>query len=234
MILFDNADGVTLQPDTLSYLLFDLDGTLTDPKEGIVRSIQHALRQMGRTVPDSRDLEWCIGPPLRQFFPTLLDSTDENLVEQTIAFFRERFSTVGKYENQVYAGVDQMLARLVQKGYKLFLATAKARIYAQDILVHFDLAAYFAGIYGSELDGRLSNKNDLIRFILSQEAILPTQTIMIGDRHHDIEGAKANGILSGGVTYGYGSVDELTAAGADVLFDRPSAIAQFLSEGGYR
>ncbi|MBN1427753.1 MAG: HAD hydrolase-like protein [Anaerolineae bacterium] len=211
-----------------SSLLFDLDGTLTDPKLGLVQSIQYALSKMDRPIPDSRELEWCIGPPLRAYFPILLDTTDGDQVEQAITFFRERFSTIGKYENKVYPGVAEMLGRLSQSGYRLFLATAKAAIYARDILEHFDLADYFDGVYGSELDGRMSVKGDLIALILTREAIDPERAMMIGDRNSDIEGAKQNGVKAGGVTYGYGSAEELTTAGADVLFDSPAAIAGFL------
>ena len=213
-----------------SYLLFDLDGTLTDPKEGIVRSIQHALQEMGRPVPDSQDLEWCIGPPLRKFFPKLINSTDDALIEQTIVLFRERFSTIGKYENQVYPGAVEMLEQVKQEGYCLFLATAKATIYTRDILEHFSLSQYFDGIYGSKLDGRFSNKGELINLILTRESIQPEQAMMIGDRHHDIEGAKLNGVKAGGVTYGYGSVAELTNAGADILFHSPAEITRILGK----
>ncbi|MBN1312294.1 MAG: HAD hydrolase-like protein [Anaerolineae bacterium] len=220
-----------MQPTDLSHLLFDLDGTLTNPKEGIIRSIQHALRGMGRPVPDSKDLEWCIGPPLRELFSKLLDSKDDTVIEQTVVLFRERFATIGKYENQVYPGAAEMLMQLTQEGYSLFLATSKAVVYTHDILEHFDLSQYFDGIYGSELDGRLSDKGELIDVILHQEAILPERAMMIGDRRHDIEGAKQNGLRTGGVTYGYGSVEELTNAGADILFHSPADIARFLIEG---
>jgi len=226
----DISDGVALQPTDLSHLLLDLDGTLTDPKEGIVRSIQYALRKMGRPVLNSEDLDWCIGPPLRELFSKLIDSTDEALIEQTVAVFRERFATTGKYENQVYPGVAEMLTQLAQAGYNLYLATAKAAVYSRDILEHFDLSQYFDGIYGSELDGRLSNKSELIEMILEQEAIQPERAMMIGDRRHDIEGAKHNGVRTGGVTYGYGSAEELTAAGADILFHSPAEIARFLTK----
>lgn len=214
----------------VSCLLFDLDGTLTDPKEGLTRSIQHALRQMGYSVPAGESLEWCIGPPLHEFFPVLLNSTDTGLLKRAITVFRERFSTVGKFENQVYPEVPDMLSRLRQRGYRVFLATTKPVIYARDILEHFDLRQYFDGVYGSELDGSFSDKRDLLGLILEQEGISPANAMMIGDRHRDIEGARHNGIIAGGVTYGYGSVEELKSAGADVLFRSPGEIVNFLTE----
>jgi phosphoglycolate phosphatase len=217
-------------PAELSHLLLDLDGTLTDPKEGLVWSIQYALRQMGYPIPASESLEWCIGPPLHEFFPVLLSSTDAALVQQAITVFRERFSTVGKFENQVYPDVPEMLTRLRQLEYRVFLATTKPVIYARDILEHFDLLQYFDGLYGSELDGRFSDKGELIGLILGQEGIPPQCAMMIGDRDRDIEGARYNGVMAGGVTYGYGSVEELTNAGADVLFHSPVEIASFLTD----
>lgn len=214
---------------SLSHLLFDLDGTLTDPKEGLIWSIQHALRQMGYPIPAGESLEWCIGPPLHEFFPLLLNSTDAELVKQAITVFRERYSTVGKFENQVYPGVPEMLSGLRRQGYGIFLATTKPVIYARDILEHFDLLQYFDGVYGSELDGRFSDKRELIDLILGQEAISSERAMMIGDRHRDIEGARHNSVTAAGVTYGYGSVEELTNAGADVLFHSPTEIAGFLA-----
>lgn len=214
----------------LSHILFDLDGTLTDPKEGLIRSLQHALRQMEYPIPAGESLEWCIGPPLQETFPVLLDSTDSELVKRAITVFRERFSTVGKFENQVYPEAPGMLLQLRQLGYRVFLATTKPVIYARDILEHFDLLEYFDGVYGSELDGRFSDKRELIGLILGQEAISPQCAMMIGDRDRDIEGAKHNGVKAGGVTYGYGSIEELTTAGADVLFHSPMEIVRFLAK----
>lgn len=219
-----------LKLSRLTHLLFDLDGTLTDPKEGLVRSMQHALRRMGYPVPASESLDWCIGPPLHEIFPVLLGSTDSELVKQAITVFRERFSTVGKFENQVYPEVPEMLSQLRRQEYKVFLATTKPVIYAGDILEHFDLRRYFDGVYGSELDGRYSDKRELIGLILSQEAISPECAMMIGDRNRDVEGARHNHVMAGGVLYGYGSVEELTTAGADVLFHSPAEIVKFLTK----
>lgn len=218
----------------LSHLLFDLDGTLTDPKVGLIGSIQQALQELGRPVPASQSLEWCIGPPLHELFSVLLNSMDDALLKQAITLFRARYSTVGKYESQVYSGVPEMLSCLRRQGYNVFLATTKATIYARDILEHFDLLVYFDGVYGSELDGRLTDKGDLIHLILDKEAIPPRHAMMIGDRNRDIEGARHNDVKAGGVTYGYGSVEELTQAGADILFRSPAEIASVLTVGGGR
>lgn len=214
----------------LSHLLFDLDGTLTDPKPGIVQSIQHALRKLKRPVPSDEDLLWCIGPPLRENLATLLSSSEPTLLEQAVAFYRERFEPVGMFENHVYPGVRETLARLKQMEYTLLVATSKPRLYAQKIVEHFGLAEYLAGVYGSELDGQRTDKRELLGFILSQEAIPASHALMVGDRRHDIVGAKRNGMWAGGVTYGYGTVEELTTAGADHIFHRPEEIAEFVLE----
>ncbi len=214
----------------ISHLLFDLDGTLTDPKPGIIQSIQHALRKLKRPVPSEEELLWCIGPPLRENFATLLSSSEPALLEQAVAFYRERFEAVGMFENQVYPGVTEMLARLEQMKYTLLVATSKPRVYAQKIVVHFGLAEYLDSIYGSELDGQRTDKRELLGFILTREAISADRALMIGDRRHDIVGAKHNGMWAGGVTYGYGTREELTMAGADYVFDTPDEIAPFLVE----
>ncbi len=212
----------------ISHLLFDLDGTLTDPKPGIIQSIQHALRKLKRPVPSEEELLWCIGPPLRENLAALLSSSEPALLEQAVAFYRERFEAVGMFENQVYPGVTEMLARLKQMEYTLLVATSKPRVYAQKIVEHFGLAECLDSVYGSELDGQRTDKRELLGFILTREAISADRALMIGDRRHDIVGAKHNGMWAGGVTYGYGTREELTMAGADYVFDTPDEIAPFL------
>lgn len=212
-----------------STLLFDLDGTLTDPKVGITESIRYALAKMERPYPVDASLDWCIGPPLQETFATLLQTDDPQLPTEALHLFRERFGTVGLFENIPYPAIPQVLQAVQAAGLRLFVATSKPAVYAQQIVDHFDLARYFLMVYGSELDGRLTHKNELIRHILQQESLDPTQTLMIGDREHDILGAKANKVAAVGVTWGYGSASELTAAGAITLLHQPSNLLQFLN-----
>jgi phosphoglycolate phosphatase len=202
--------------------LFDLDGTLTDPKTGITRSVQYALEKLGRPVPDADELTWMIGPPLIAGFTELLGGTDE--ASDAVRFYRERYGDVGLYENEVYAGIPALLRHLQEKGVRLYVATSKLHVFARRILDHFELSRFFIEIYGSEPDNRNADKRDLIRHILGQERFDPAQAVMIGDRKHDAIGAGANGIAAIGVTWGYGSRQELSAAGAACLVDTPDAL----------
>lgn len=207
-------------------LLFDLDGTLTDPKIGISRCIQHALSALGHEPPDTDTLDWCIGPPLQHSLSRLLDSTDKDLVEQAVHLYRQRFAEIGLFENRVYDGIPAVLATLQQRGCRLFLATSKPRIFAEQILDHFNLAGYFETAHGSELNGQLTDKPSLVRHILAIEGLQPDQTMIIGDRKFDIIGGKANGVRTGAVTYGYGTRKELEAEAPDLLFDSPDQLLQ--------
>ena len=210
-------------------LLFDLDGTLTDPKVGITESIRYALVKMERPYPPDASLDWCIGPPLQESFATLLQTDDPQLPIEALRLFRERFGTVGLFENDPYPDIANVLGKLQAAGLRLFIATSKPAVYARQIVEHFDLAQYFLAVYGSELDGRLAHKNELIHHVLQTEALNPAQTLMIGDRKHDILGAKANNVAAAGVTWGYGSPEELSAAGANTLLHQPADLLQFLN-----
>jgi phosphoglycolate phosphatase len=199
--------------------LFDLDGTLTNPKAGITRSIQYALERLGRPVPEADELTWMIGPPLIASFTKLLGSSDD--AQEALRLYRERFGETGLFENEVYAGIPALLQNLQEKGVRLFVATSKPHVFARRILDHFDLSHFFIEIYGSELDNRNADKRDLIRHILDQEKFDPARAVMIGDREHDVIGARANDIATIGVTWGYGSRRELLDAGAACLVDEP-------------
>lgn len=212
----------------ITHLFFDLDGTLTDPKEGIIASFVYALDRLGRSDLTSASMDWCIGPPLRESFARLLDTADPDLVEKAVSLYREYFGSTGLFENFVYPEIVETL-QLLKKDFRLVIATSKPAVYARQILEKFELAGYFEAVYGAELDGRNSNKAELISLILEQERLLPDHVIMIGDREHDILGAKRNRVVAGGVTYGYGSVAELTTAGATYLFHSPSQIPLTLS-----
>lgn len=198
-----------------SNVFFDLDGTLTDPRVGIVRSVQHAFRCLGRAAPREEDLLTWIGPPLIDSFR---EHVGAELADAAVAHYRERFGTLGLYENVLYPDVPSTLKNLINKGFLLFIVTSKPTAYAEPIARHFALAEFFTGIYGSELDGRLANKADLIAHVLKQELIDHKSVVMIGDRRHDIDGARANSVRSIGALWGFGSRAEL--AGADATCAR--------------
>ena len=202
-------------------LLFDLDGTLTDPFIGITKCISYALNMLGRKLPPRESLRWCIGPPLRNSFTKLLATDDDTLAEKAVAFYRERFSTVGLFENEVYNGIPEVLEALQKNGHTLYVATSKPAVYAERIIDHFGLRRYFKCIFGSELDGTRSDKASLITHILQTELIASSETSMIGDRKHDIIGAKENGMRGFGVLWGYGTKDELENSGAHAFFKTP-------------
>ena len=197
---------------TIKNILIDLDGTLTDPKAGIHRSIRYALEKLDQPLADEVDLDWTIGPPLKASLAKLLNTQDDDLAEQALLAYRERFSVMGLFENEVYPTVADTLQQLKAQGYQLFLATAKPTIFAKQILVHFQLDQYFTEMYGSELTGERTHKADLIAYILEQENLDAAECIMVGDRQYDIMGARANGIETIAVNYGYGTARELVQA----------------------
>jgi phosphoglycolate phosphatase len=215
----------------IANVLFDLDGTLLDPADGITQSIQYALTKLEQPALARQDLLAYIGPPLRGTFASLLQTEDSAHVEQAMTLFRERFATIGLFEGQLYDGIVKMFDDLQRLPVRMFLATAKPRVYAERMLVHFELAHYFIGVYGSELDGRFDFKGDLLAHLLPTEGLAPAETVMVGDREHDIMAARQNGLWSIGVTYGYGSVDELRAAGADRLATKPGEVVDYVAVG---
>jgi phosphoglycolate phosphatase len=210
-------------------VLFDLDGTLSDPVEGITGSIQYALERMSVAPPARAELLVHIGPPLRDTFSLILQTTDGPTIERAVRLYRERFAVTGMFENVVYDGVPEMLAQLRASRKRLFVVTSKVRAYSLRILEHFNLSDYLDGVYGSEMDGTLGEKADLIRHVLASARLRPEETVMVGDRKYDITGAHANALPAAGVTYGYGSEDELTEAGADFLCHSPLEVAELLS-----
>jgi phosphoglycolate phosphatase len=203
---------------------FDLDGTLTDPKPGITECIRHALGGLGRSVPAADELLWCIGPPLTKTFATLLDTTDPALVARAMALYRERFGTVGLFENALYPGIPDAVTAVRDAGFATYVMTSKPHVYATRIVEHFGLAPLFDRVYGSELDGTRVEKTDLIAYALAQERLDPARVVMIGDREHDAIGARQNGVRVIGVTYGYGSEEELLREGSAVIAPSPSSI----------
>jgi phosphoglycolate phosphatase len=210
-----------------NHIFWDLDGTITDPKEGIIKSIQYALEKFGKSTPPFESLTWCIGPPLYDSFPQLVPGSTKEDVLKLVSFYRERFSGIGLYENRLYREIGETLRQLEQTK-KQYLATSKPHIFANRILNHFELSPFFKKIYGSELSGVRSDKAELIAFMLEQENISPDDVYMIGDRKHDIIGAQKNKVTSIGLTWGYGGREELTEAGADFIFETPTALKEFL------
>ncbi|WP_028695824.1 HAD family hydrolase [Pseudomonas cremoricolorata] len=206
-------------------ILFDLDGTLTDPRLGITRSIQYALSKLGIDEPDLARLEHFIGPPLLQAFMHNY-AFDEATAWQAVNFYRERFRVTGLYENQVYEGIPQLLGELVGQGRTLYVATSKPWEFAREIARHFAFDQHFKVIYGSELDGTRTNKVELIGHLLEQERLDPAQTLMIGDRKHDLMGAHRNGLQAAAVGYGFGSEEELRAEAPAFHFNSVAALHQ--------
>jgi len=204
-------------------VFFDLDGTLTDPKVGITQSIRYAFGQLGLDAPEADQLTWCIGPPLLQSFREMLG--DQQKARAALEFYRERFSDEGLYENEVYQGIPDALQRLSAEGITLYVTTSKPKVFAERIVEHFGLGPFFGAVYGAGLDGALADKTELIRYAIAGSGADPARTVMVGDRRHDMLGARQNDIAAAGVLYGYGSKAELLAAGAQCLIGSPGEIA---------
>jgi len=207
-------EGPMAKPYTT--ILFDLDGTLTDPKVGITRSVQYALSKFGLQA-DPEDLVPFIGPPLHESFQKFF-SFDREQSMQAVAYYREYYSERGIYENAVYPGITAMLKRLREQGRDLAVATSKPTFFAEQVLKHFKLDGFFTVVAGSNLDGTRTDKTEVIRFALQQlPSPLPGRTVMVGDRKYDVSGARNCGIDAIAVTYGYGSPAELAQASPTYL-----------------
>ena len=204
-------------------IFFDLDGTLTDAGPGIKACINYALDKMNFKKL-GMDSDWVVGPSLWGTF-LKLGIPEENLNE-AVNFYRERYNVKGYLENSVYVGIPSQLAMLLEMGYVLSLATSKPTVSASAILEYFDLTRYFSYEFGSNLDGSLSDKSILLKHALAVTGFEPNNALMIGDRQYDIIGAKSNLIKSVGVSYGYGSTNELREAGADLLVEKPAELAK--------
>jgi phosphoglycolate phosphatase len=211
-------------------LLFDLDGTLTDPRPGIVGCIRHALDRLSVACPTDDALARHIGPPLRGTFATLLGTSETEQIEEAMRLYRERFAETGLYENQVYDGVPAMLEAVCKGASATYVATSKPAVYASRIVKHFGLNHHFTRVYGPELDGRFDDKAELLGHLLRTEAVAAEMAVMIGDREADIHAAKANGVRSVGVLWGYGTERELREAGADRLCATPQELAAWAAE----
>jgi phosphoglycolate phosphatase len=211
-------------------IYFDLDGTLTDSKPGITRSIQYALGKLDRDVPTEDELTWCIGPPLHASLKKLLGTDD--LADKALSLYRERFADIGLFENRIYPGIEETLSAVAGSGRRLFVATSKPGIYAERIIDHFKLTAYFERVFGSELDGTRSDKTDLLGYALRMTGVDPSRAVMIGDRSHDMIGARNNKMTAVGVLYGFGGQQELLDAGAHHICATPQGLPGLLSQAG--
>lgn len=210
------------------YILFDLDGTVTDPMIGITKSVRYALNKFGIEVEDLNTLCKFIGPPLKDSFMNFYNFSEGDALK-AITYYREYFSTNGLYENTVYENFEDMLIALKNDGKSLIIATSKPTVFAEKILEHFNLKKYFDFISGSNLDNTRTKKSDVISYALEQQMINNmSEIIMIGDREHDIIGAKALNIESIGVLHGYGSYEELSSSGADYIVKDVSELKSLL------
>jgi phosphoglycolate phosphatase len=213
----------------MTAVLFDLDGTLTDPREGITRCIAHALERMGIEAPPLDALTFAIGPPLRDSLAHLLGTTERAVVECALSHYRERFADVGLFENAPYEGIHDALAAIRATGASLFVATSKPLVFAERIVRHFGLDAHFVEIHGCELDGTREDKRDLLAHLLPRHGIAPERAVMIGDRGVDMRAARHHGIRAVGALWGYGSAGELESAGAHALCESPAHLPRALA-----
>lgn len=222
--------NICINGGNMKYLLFDLDGTLMNTKEGIVKSVYYALDFLGVTEDEPEKLERFIGPPLDASFRDFYQM-NETGVKRAVEKYRERYTKKGQYECEPYPGIPEMLRELKEKGNMLFVATSKPAVFAEEILRHHELSEYFDGISAATLDGTVSEKPDIIRAVLKKLPEVDKKDItMIGDRRFDILGAKECGIQSIGVRYGFPEPGELEEAEADSIADTVEQLRRILLE----
>lgn len=210
------------------YVLFDLDGTLTDSGLGITKSVQYALKHFGIEVEDLHVLEVFVGPPLKDSFMQYYSFSDQN-AELAVEKYREYYEVTGLYENRIYNGIKELLEQLKSAGKTLVVATSKPEFFTEKILKYFEIDQYFAKIAGAKLNGERTNKLEVIQYAIKIAGIEDvSQAIMIGDRKFDMEAAKKLGMDTIGVLFGFGDREELLNAGADVLVEKPEEIGRLL------
>ena len=197
-------------------ILFDLDGTIIDSKEGILNSVCYALEKMGREIPEKKDLMCFIGPPLSYSFSTFCGMNEEE-TEKAVALYRENYAPRGVFEFSVYPGVENMLKKLSSGGRRLYLATSKPEVFAKQILEKAGLDSYFTAICGSIIPSGRDKKEEVISYLMEKEGLSLGETVMVGDRSYDAEGAHALGMVAIGVSYGYGTVKELNRANCEAI-----------------
>ena len=211
----------------IKYILFDLDGTLTNPKEGITKCVQYALKYFG-IERECDELISFIGPPLKEKFMEYASLSEEEGVK-AVEIYRERFAPVGIFENKLYDGIIPMLEELKKQGKCLALATSKPTVFAEKIVEKYGIKPYLCCIVGSELDGRNTDKGEIIKITMQNLGATTENTVMVGDREHDVVGAAKNGIKCVGVSYGYASEGELEKSGAFKMADTPYELLKILS-----
>ncbi|MSO99462.1 MAG: HAD family hydrolase [Acetobacteraceae bacterium] len=206
-------------------VLLDLDGTLSDSRPGIAASFRHTLTRLGHDPDQTGDLTWAVGPPIAVSLEQLLAPYGDDRVAEALAIYREQYSAVGLYDCAAYPGVVAMLDRLRAAGMTMCIATSKRKDFAERVIDHLNLRPFVRTVYGALPGGGLEHKKDLLAHILDAEGFDAAACVMVGDRLHDIEAAKANAIRSIGAVWGYGGRAELEAAGADAIADAPEDIA---------
>ena len=197
-------------------IMFDLDGTLVDSRNGIEHTLRMTLAECGKPLADDHDLSWCLGASLWNIFERYLETTDRHVIERAVVVYRHIYRDGPMFEFSVYDGVVETLETLRRDGARIVVATAKAHEYAREVIASAPFSDLIQHVYGSELDGTNVEKRDLIRHVLREEQVNADQAIMVGDRHHDIDGAIANGVSAIGVMYGYGAAEEFVRAAATV------------------
>jgi len=213
--------------NTIKSILFDLDGTLTDSGPGITKGVQYALKKFNINITDLTSLRRFIGPPLTDSFSKYYQF-DLNKANQALQYYREYYSEIGIFENNIYYGINELLGELQSKNISLYIATSKPTIYARKVCDYFDISKYFVDIQGSDLNENLSNKTKIIKLVMQKNKLINDETIMIGDREHDVIGAKNNNIKCIGVGYGYGSENELLESGAFLYVNNVDELAEII------
>ena len=211
----------------IKYILFDLDGTLTNPKEGITKCVQHALHYFG-IEKECDELVSFIGPPLKEQFMKFAGLNEQD-AEKAVSVYRERFAPIGLFENEIYPGVIELLRTLKEQGKIIALATSKPTIFASQIVEKYGIAPYLDYLSGSELDGTNVEKSAVVRIAMEKLGAIAEETVLIGDRMHDAEGARENGIGCIGVSYGFAAEGELEKAGVEKIAATPSELSEILS-----
>jgi phosphoglycolate phosphatase len=191
-------------------IFFDLDGTITDSAEGIIGTVKFMLSELGIAIPEE-DLSWVIGPPFEESVAKLIGDSDPKKVSHAVGIYRAKFVKEGLYQNKLYAGIEEVLKELAEK-YTLFIATSKPTPQAKTVAKHFKIDRFFKEIYGSGEHGEMPEKDRILGLALEEQKLKSKECLMIGDRHHDVEGAKAHGIVSISVSYGYGDLQEFSEA----------------------
>ena len=218
----------------MTQVLLDLDGTLSDSKPGIAASFRYTVGQLGHDPDAAGDLTWAVGPPIAVSMRRILEQYGDDRVDHAVGIYRTRYSEVGIYDCAVYPGIVTMLGALRAAGLTLCLATSKRRDFADRVIDHLGLRSYLKAVYGALPEGGLDEKHDLIAHILSAEGFAAAETVMIGDRLHDMHAARENAVRPIGVLWGYGGQAELEASGADAVAATPAEILPLVlgSAGG--